>query len=252
MPIASSSTNAVEKVCAVLRSLASKPNLRLTELAKSADLNKVTTLRILNSLIEEGFVQRPNGHKTYRLGVEAIALGAAANETDGLKAVAKASLQRLSKVSQDTALLSLRSGKDLICIDRQQGEYPIHASYLRVGDRLPLGITSSGIAILSVLKPEEVSEILSHNEVAIAAQSKWSRARVEAEIEKARETGHVLQCNQVVDRIGGISVPLQVHSRFYTGALTISAISERIVDNRDMLVVALKKEARAIVKALTS
>ena len=50
--------NAIQKVCAILRELAQNSPLRLTEIAEATSLNKATTLRILGSLIEEGFVTR--------------------------------------------------------------------------------------------------------------------------------------------------------------------------------------------------
>ncbi len=50
--------NAIQKVCAILRVLAQNSPLRLTEIAEATSLNKATTLRILGSLIEEGFVSR--------------------------------------------------------------------------------------------------------------------------------------------------------------------------------------------------
>src|SRR3984893_15610351 len=70
--------NAIQKVCAILRVLAQRSPLRLTEIADATSLNKATALRILATLIEEGFVSRVAGAKTYELGQEArvMAVGA--------------------------------------------------------------------------------------------------------------------------------------------------------------------------------
>src|SRR4030081_511609 len=59
--------NAIQKVCAILRVLAQNSPLRLTEIAEATSLNKATTLRILGSLIEEGFVCRGAGAQTYEV-----------------------------------------------------------------------------------------------------------------------------------------------------------------------------------------
>src|SRR6478752_6459505 len=76
--------NAIQKVCAVLRVLAQSSPLRLTEIADATSLNKATTLRILGSLIEEGFVSRVTGAKTYELGQEARVMAVGARRTVAL------------------------------------------------------------------------------------------------------------------------------------------------------------------------
>ncbi|HEY9456100.1 MAG TPA: helix-turn-helix domain-containing protein, partial [Bradyrhizobium sp.] len=73
--------NAIQKVCAILRVLAQNSPLRLTEIADATSLNKATTLRILGSLIEEGFVSRVTGAKTYELGPEARVMAVGARRT---------------------------------------------------------------------------------------------------------------------------------------------------------------------------
>ena len=50
MPITSSPLNAIQKACGILRALSAKAPLRLSEITAAAGLNKVTTLRILDTL----------------------------------------------------------------------------------------------------------------------------------------------------------------------------------------------------------
>jgi DNA-binding IclR family transcriptional regulator len=52
------SFNSVQKVCGILRVLGAGAPARLTDIAEAASMNKVTALRILETLIAEGFVQR--------------------------------------------------------------------------------------------------------------------------------------------------------------------------------------------------
>src|SRR5258705_534392 len=102
--------NAIQKVCAILRVLAQHSPLRLTEIAEATSLNKATTLRILVSLSEEGFVSRLAGAKTYELGQEARVMAVSARRTVDIAELAQPSLLRLSERSADTALLSALSG----------------------------------------------------------------------------------------------------------------------------------------------
>ena len=106
--------NAIQKVCAILRVLAQSSPLRLTEIADATSLNKATTLRILGSLIEEGFVSRVTGAKTYELGQEARVMAVGARRTVDIAELAQPSLLRVSERSADTALLSVRSGVEAL------------------------------------------------------------------------------------------------------------------------------------------
>ena len=132
--------NAIQKVCAILRVLAQHAPLRLTEIAEATSLNKATTLRILVSLSEEGFVSRLAGAKTYELGQEARVMAVSARRTVDIAELAQPSLLRLSERSADTALLSVRSGVEALYLARSVGSHPLQPNYLQIGSRRPLGV----------------------------------------------------------------------------------------------------------------
>ena len=117
--------NAIQKVCAILRVLAQRSPLRLTDIADTTSLNKATALRILNSLIEEGFVSRVTGAKTYELGQEARVMAVGARRSVDIAELAQPSLLRLSERSADTALLSVRSGVEALYLARSVGSHPL-------------------------------------------------------------------------------------------------------------------------------
>ena len=50
-----------------------------------------------------------------------------------------------------SAVLSLPSGIESLCIDVEEGTYPIRANYLRVGSRRPLGVGAGSLALLAWL-----------------------------------------------------------------------------------------------------
>src|SRR4030095_6619317 len=114
--------NAIQKVCAILRVLAQDSPLPLNAIADASALNQAdalsaksaTTLRILGSLIEEGFVSRVTGAKAYELGQEARVMAVGARRTVDIAELAQPSLLRLSEKSADTALLSVRSGVEAL------------------------------------------------------------------------------------------------------------------------------------------
>ena len=86
MPGRESPLSSVQKACRILGVLADAGRARLTEISVKATLNKVTTLRILDVLTREGFVERDERSKTYRLGDQSLVLASAARTRDDLRA----------------------------------------------------------------------------------------------------------------------------------------------------------------------
>jgi DNA-binding IclR family transcriptional regulator len=80
-----SGTQAVQRAVLLLKLFSdARPEWGLTELAKAAGLNKTTVYRLLTALASEGLVARSKATDAYRLGPEAIALGARAIRSNDL------------------------------------------------------------------------------------------------------------------------------------------------------------------------
>jgi hypothetical protein len=69
------STSSVQKACRILRAMSDTKNARLTDIAREAGLDKATTLRLLDVLTRDGFVNRDPSTKHYSLGTEVFVLG---------------------------------------------------------------------------------------------------------------------------------------------------------------------------------
>ena len=103
-----SSTNAPQKVCRILKILSNPESLRLADIAAGAEISAPTTLRILDTLIDEGFVRRdPANAKRYLLGDQALLLGELA-AMDRIAAV-RILLTDQAQTSIETREKSLRS-----------------------------------------------------------------------------------------------------------------------------------------------
>ena len=155
-----SDTNSAQKICRILRVLSTPEPLRLVDVSAASDLNRATTLRLLETLMEEGFVQRDPTTKRYALGNEALILGIAMQGRDHIRDRARPALIALAALSGDTLLLSTRHGLESVCIDREFGNFPIRANYLDLGSRRPLGAGAGSLALLAWLPDDEVAAVL--------------------------------------------------------------------------------------------
>lgn len=247
MPTHASAINSVQKSCRILRSLTEPRVNRLSEIAAQAGLNKVTTLRILEVLTREGFVRRDEKTKTYSLGNEVFILAAALRDRDDLRARARPSLVRLAAMSEDSVLLSVRSGgTESVCVDKEVGSFPIRANFLDIGSRRPLGLGAGAMALLAWQSEAEVEAILALVEQRLPLFPKVSMSWLKNEIDRSRERGYSLFLNILVDRMGAIGVPIFGADGRPVAALSIAALSDRISSRLDPLVDMLKREAEII------
>lgn len=240
-----SNTNAPQKVCRILKVLSNPESQRLCDIATSADISAPTTLRILETLIEEGFVERdPANSKRYALGDQALLLGIAMQGRDHLRDRARPALVRLAAASGDTVLLSTRHGLESVCVDREFGNFPIRANYLDIGSRRPLGAGAGSLALLACLPPQECEAVIEQLKPAFAARyPRLSLQHLREEVRRSRENGYTLLLDVVVDKMGGVAVPVFGADGRAVAAISIAALSERIISRLATLVKALQQEA---------
>lgn len=239
--------NSVQKICRILRALSAPQPLRLADVCGATALNKATTLRLLGALAREGFVQRNPGSKRYTLGEEALVLGIAMQGRDHISKWARPWLVKLAGLSGDAVMLSTRNGIESVCIDREFGSYPIRANYLDIGSRRPLGVGAGSMALLAWLPGEEARAVLDQVVPIITSHyPRIDRALLESEIHHARERGHSMLLDVVVERMGGIGVPIFGSDGKPVAALSIAALNDRITTRLAQLVPALKEAAAAL------
>jgi DNA-binding IclR family transcriptional regulator len=240
-------SSSVQKACRILRALSVPQALRLADVCASTGLNKATALRLLRTLSAERFVVRDPASGRYRLGEDALVLGIAMQGRDHVSKWARPWLVKLAGLSGDTVLLSTRSGIESVCIDREFGAYPIRANYLDVGSRRPLGVGAGSMALLAWLPAEEIHAVLDWVEPLLAARyPRIDRRYLEGEILMARERGHSMLLDVVVERMGGIGVPVFGSDGKPVAALSIAALNDRITGRLEQLVPALGEAATAL------
>lgn len=241
--------NCVEKVCAILRTLAAGRARRLSDVTAATGFNKVTALRILETLTEQGFVFRDAGTKAYALGHEALAMAAAMRDPGNLTDIARPTMMRLASQVGDTVLLSVRSGTDAIYVGREVGAFPLQPNFLHVGSRRPLGVGAANLALLAALPEDEAEAAIENLARHLGAYPRLSLAILRDGVLHARRRGYALVLDTVNERMGGIGVALRDPRGRVLGALSVAALSDRIRDREAMLAEALQRGAQAVRRA---
>jgi DNA-binding IclR family transcriptional regulator len=238
--------SSVAKACRILRALTSAGALRLTDIALSTGLDKATVLRLLDMLVREGFVRRDEAGKLYRGGPELQLAGAVALTQLDVRALARPSLLRLAGQFEDTAILSVPSGTESLCLDLELGRYPIRANYLEIGSRRLLGVGAGSLALLAWLPAREQEAALDVVAAQLARSGRYpriDRTLLADRCAQARERGYAQLLDVVVERMGGIAAPILDAEGRPLAALSIAALNERITEREAELVAGLRHEA---------
>jgi len=239
--------SATHKTCRILASLSDPRVLRLTDIAQHAALDISTARRILKDLEAAGFVERDPVNKHYVLGPQVYAMHHAMVDGLDLRGLARPSLIRLARRFGDTVILSVPMGWESVCLDLCFGDYPIRANYLQVGSRRPLGVGAGSLALLSALDDIEAQAIMPIVRQRLAARyPRFPESDLVTAAQRARERGHAMLLDVVVEKMGGLGVAVRGPSGRAIAALSIAALNERIESREDELAQALTQEARDI------
>lgn len=242
-------STSVQKACRLMRVLSDQRNTRLTDLAGAAGIDKASALRLLDTLVAEGFVVRDESSKAYSVGPEWLVLRATSVHRIDLRAVVRPALIRLAQSCEDSVILSVPSGQESVCIEMRPGTFPIRANYLNVGSRRPLGVGAGSLALLAALPDAEMEATLAAIIPTLRRYPHFSAAMLRREVAATRARGYALLLNVVVERMGGIAVALHDPDGYPIGAISIAALSDRISEREETLALALRREAAAVSEA---
>ena len=141
----------------------SRKGSSLTELVARTALPRSTIHRILDALIDIGWVVRDIDTARFNLGSNLAALGYTAISRNPLEHIATNELSQLANAIDQVVYLGIRSDFDMVCIGRYESQSQIQIGKGWVGMRGPLGMTPSCLAMLACLPREEAEEIVNAN-----------------------------------------------------------------------------------------
>jgi DNA-binding IclR family transcriptional regulator len=240
----------LRRALAVLRLVAEtqERGIRLVDLVAGTGLNRPTVHRMLQVLREEGMVEQDHETRRYRVGAEVALLGMARGNRFPIRGVAEPFLYELAQKVGDTVLLTIRQGRDSIAIDRITGSYPIQVLAIQTGVRRPIGAGIAGVAILASLPSAEVTALAISNARRLARLG-VSVPELQARVEQARVLGYAWAPIGLVPKTSAVSVPLLDEHGNPLAAVTLSAMAERLSEQRlASIVAALKDTVRRIAR----
>lgn len=249
-----SGTQSIERALLLLREIAAhnRTGSRLLDLATRTALQRPTVHRMLKCLTAESMVlQDPQTHR-YFLGPMTFELGLTAAPRFNLREVCQPSLRRIAETTGDTVFLTQRSGLDAVCLDRQEGTFPIKTFTLEIGMRRPLGVGTGSLAILSGLSEDEVRHIVTTNAARLPEYG-LTQTSLLTQVKGAQKVGYAVREVPTLAGVKSVGHAVSNQSGVAFAALSVSAISSRMSEKRvGELAALLRHETRSIEKQLAS
>lgn len=230
---------------------AGAPGASLAGLVRVSGLSKPTCRRLLIALIEEGMVVQDPATRLYFLGREIYLLGIIAAERYGIHRVALESVTRLAQETGDAAFLQVRHGLDVICLTREDGNYPLRSHVLKAGDRYPLGVGAGPLAILAALPESEAEAFLAARGPQLEQRYPPLWPLLPELIQETRERGYAINRGVLFKGSSGLGMAVREPSGRVTACLSLAAVESRMQPDREPeLVALLAREVRLVEQRL--
>ena len=136
------------KAAHLLDLLADHGELTVQVLADRASEPRSSVYRLLAGLRDVGFVEPGSRRGTYRLGLWPLRLASVVVSRFDERQAALPVMERLHAETEETVFLSVRRGRDAVCIERIEGRW-VQSMALLLGGSLPLHIGAGPRALLA-------------------------------------------------------------------------------------------------------
>ncbi len=138
---------------------ADEQGLGPTAVAEAAEIDKATASRILQTLIDTGYVVHDDVTRRYRLTGKIRNLAQGVGDQLDLRAVARPHLRRLNEELNETVHLGVMHGDHIVYLDKLESTNSIQL-VSAIGQWMPLHSTSLGKSMLAELPDEELEDVL--------------------------------------------------------------------------------------------
>jgi DNA-binding IclR family transcriptional regulator len=218
-----SGTQAIDRASALLiHVLESQTPPLLTELARTYDLPKSTTSRILSALERQGLLLRDrNG--AYVAGSILTQFARGQNHDSVLVARMHSVLEVLANRTGETANLAVPGNGDLKLIDQVDGQYLLSATNW-IGKSVPYHASALGKVLLAYAAVTIPSGRLEKR----TAKTITSRTRLLEELEIVRKKGFALLVDELEEGLVAVAAPIREQDGRVVGAISVSGPSTRL------------------------
>ncbi|MDI3408787.1 IclR family transcriptional regulator [Streptomyces cavernicola] len=188
----------------------SRPRLTLTEVVQRSGLPRSSAHRILDQLVQLGWLEREG--RDYRLGMRMLELGALASHHNRLRQAALPHLHALHEATGHLVHLTVLDGAEVVYLERI-GRSDDSSVPSRVGGRQPAYCTASGKAILAFSDAAQVDQVVRQGLRARTPRTVTRPEFFRSELRRARERGVAFDYEESYRGVFCVAAPLRGSGR---------------------------------------
>ncbi len=198
----------VDRAIRILKTLARRGHLGVTEVAGELGIHKSGAHRMLATLAEHGLVERAQQTEKYRLGFGLVGLASAVTADMDVVRNARAASQRLSEETEETVILTILVDGELVIVHQISSS----SSVLGVdwsGGRMPLHCTPGGKVMLAYLPDSERDALLSGSLERFTANTIVNPDELREHLREVRARGYGYTVEELETGLNGVAAPIR-------------------------------------------
>jgi IclR family transcriptional regulator, KDG regulon repressor len=181
----------------------------VTEISKSLNMLPSKVSRMLGTIEKEGFVERNQETKKYRLGIRFFELGMVYAFHLPLRKIIRPHIEQMAKELNFTVGWAILRNNRVIVMDRVQN-MNIDLLAQRIGLNLPIHTTAIGKLLLAYLFEEEQDKILESIElVKLTEATIVDKKSIKENLKVIRERGYSTDEGETHKDLNGIAAPIK-------------------------------------------
>lgn len=232
----------IARIGSILDAIAESEAASLKELSVASDLAVSTTSRLLNSLQQEGFVERDHVTKRYCIGRRFLRFAAGSRPRRDIVSVLHRCVEELSAVTgEDTGLAELQ-GDHAVLIDRVDGMHALRIIDV-IGGPEPLYVGAFRKVLLAFQPDDWIKNYIRTLKFAKFTSNTIPNGKeLLAEIKRIKKQGYATSFGEKIADAAGIAAPIFDHAGQFRAAIQLAGPIARIN----------KRTAKSLIAAVVS
>ena len=201
--------------------------VRLTDISRDLHFPKTRVYRILSTLEQGKYVwQDPRTHG-YSLSLRAWMLGRQTYIYRFLTSIVEPYIDDLAAQSRETAIFAVLDGLKAVHLYVSHSPNPVLA-YVSEGSRVALLASATGKAILSLLGPTFITQMLPRELERFTPRTIVDRKSLISEIENIQQRGYATGVDEISEGLSGVAVASEIGNHMISWAIGISGPTSRM------------------------
>lgn len=220
----------VGKAFAVLQSFTSDAfELTLSEIAARAELDRGTAFRLIQTLIELGYLQAVPQSRRFRLGLACLDLGYTVLSHGSLRSIVEPLLRGLVPDIGDAASLGILDGGDVIYLARVGAGLDRHKMDRRPGTRIPAYSAALGHVMLAHLsRDEQIARLESRPRLKLSERTLTDLDALLARLDQVKKKGHAVSDGENAYGLRTLATPIFDAQGAVIGGLSVTVDAMRM------------------------